>query len=65
MQNIKKFKAFRMVNFMQKRPQTQQEKQLAEQMRIALQNNHKETLPQPKIVSAFRKETNITELIKK
>lgn len=42
---------------MQKRKQTKKEIELAEKMRIALEYSFKETLPLPKIVSAFRKET--------
>jgi hypothetical protein len=42
---------------MQKREQTLEERALAEFMRLALESEHRFSTPEPKTVSAFRKET--------
>jgi hypothetical protein len=42
---------------MERRKQTKKEMKLAEAMRKALENDHKFTVPDPKAVGQFRKET--------
>jgi len=46
---------------MRKREQTKEEIELAEAMRKALERDHEFTVPDPKVVQQFRKETLLFE----